>query len=248
VRELALSRLRLQDGLLLHGAALASSARGIIIAGPKEAGKTTLAIHALRAPGARFVANDRVWLDLVGEPMRLRGVPTMIAIRPPTLDYFPEIRERLRAAGYGHALTIGEARAARRPTETRPSVTAAQLCDVLGVEPVAEARLWSIVFPQVSGEPGGIELERLAPAAATRRLAASLFHATDPAQVSEAFPPPEGARVPDAVTLHERCAAVAARVPCYDARLGRDSYGDPRSAEALVRDLALAGAEPKARA
>lgn len=239
VRELMLSRLRLQDGLLLHGAALVSFARGIIIAGPKEAGKTTLAIHALRAPGGRFVANDRVWLDLVGEPMRMRGVPTIVAIRPSTLDYFPAIRERLDAAGYGHTLTIGETRAAmRQPTKKPSTLTAAQLCDALGVQAEAEARLSSIVFPRVSGEAGAIEIEPLTPMAAARRLAASLFHAANPAQVSEVFPPPAGARVPDAVTLYERCATVAARVPCYDVRLGRDAYRDPLSAEALVRELA----------
>jgi hypothetical protein len=245
VRELTLSRLRLQGGLLLHGAALASAARGIIIAGPKEAGKTTLAMHALRAPGARFVSNDRVWLDLLGEPMRMRGVPSIVAIRPSTLDCFPAVRERLRHSGYRHALTIGEARAAKRPPTEKPaSVTAAQLCDALGVRAEAEAPLSSIVFPRVSGGAGGIEIEPLTATAAARRLAASLFHAANPAQVSEAFPPPEGARVPDAFTLHERCATVAARVPCYDARLGRDAYGDPSSAEALVRELAAEATEP----
>jgi hypothetical protein len=237
VREVTLSRLRAQEGLLLHGAALACPGGGVIVAGPKASGKTTLVLHALRAPGARFVANDRVWLDLA-EPMRVRGVPTIVAIRPATLDYFPAIREDLRPVGDRHALTIREARlAARRPAAKPPSITGAQLCDALGVPAEAEARLSSVVFPRVTGEAGAIEIERLPTSLAAQRLAGGLFHAAAPALVSEAFPPPAGARLPDAATLYQRCAAVAARVGCFEARLGRDAYQEPASAEALVHRL-----------
>lgn len=140
--------------------------------------------------------------------------------------------------GDAHSLTVAEARAAaHRPSRKAPSVTAAQLCDALGVEAAAGAGLACVVFPRVTGESGGIAIEPVAPAPAARRLTESLFHAAAPARMSEVFPPPAGVRAPDAAALRELCAALAGRIPCYEARLGRDAYRDPAAAGELVRRL-----------
>ena len=97
VRELSMNRAQRRGGLLLHAAAMAVGDRGIVITGPKGAGKTSLLIHALRARSARYVSNDRVVVPAAESRPSATGVPTIVALRRGTLDLFPSLAARAAA-------------------------------------------------------------------------------------------------------------------------------------------------------
>ena len=58
VRELAMNHSHRTGSLIIHGSAFLVGGRGVIIAGPKRAGKTTLLIHALRQGMADYASNE----------------------------------------------------------------------------------------------------------------------------------------------------------------------------------------------
>jgi hypothetical protein len=255
VRELVMSHARRSGRLLLHGAALAVDGRGLIIAGPKRGGKTTLLLHALQASGARFVANDRVLVEL--GPLRTiaRGLPSIVSIRPATLELFPVLAARLAATRYRHSVTIVEAQdgdAAVPARRSGPSLTPAQLCAAVGVAPLAAAELAAIVFPRPEAGAPDARLVRLAPPRVQALLAGALFGVSPHAE-SALFSPEVGSGDAaanrhaglDPARLETLCAQVIARVPCVECRLGLAAYAGPAMAEQLVQDvLRLAEAEP----
>jgi hypothetical protein len=242
VRELAMAAAVGRGGLLLHGAAFAIGGRGVVLAGPKHAGKSTLLLHALQAAGTAFISNDRVLFHRVGGRATLRGMPTIVKLRPGTLATFPHVACRIRAQPYHHARTLDEA---SRP-DARPHVppdgsavtlTPAQFCVVAEVGSVAEAGAWRLVFPHVRESATGIQLEPLDTVTAARRLRTAWFSAGTPGQVSEAFSGPDGAVSVDEATLHRRAADLTALVPGYDAHLGADAYGAPGAADEFIAQL-----------
>src|SRR5262249_44554738 len=60
VREVTTNHAQCQGDLLLHASAFAIGRQGVIVGGPKRAGKTTLLVHALSADSVEYVSNDRV--------------------------------------------------------------------------------------------------------------------------------------------------------------------------------------------
>jgi hypothetical protein len=63
LRELAMDAAQRRGALLLHAAAFAVDGRAAIIAGAKEAGKTSLLTYLLSAAGADYLTNDRLLLE-----------------------------------------------------------------------------------------------------------------------------------------------------------------------------------------
>jgi Ser/Thr protein kinase RdoA (MazF antagonist) len=234
VRELAMSTSIEGGGLLLHAAAFACGEQGVVLAGPKAAGKTTLLLHALAAGKAHFVSNDRVLVSLDDGGARVRGLPTMVAVQPGTLALFPDLAAR--ATSYRHHLTIAEAAAAGLPSRPgRPaSLTPAQLCDEVGRAARAEAPLRRILFPCLDPGADAIRLEPLDHAAAAQRLTAALFGAEAPGRVSEVFSSGSRRPVVDPLALQGLCGALAARVPCYVCRLPPGRCAEPDVAGALL--------------
>lgn len=243
VREMAMVACHRGDGLLLHGAAFAVGARGVVLAGPKRAGKTTLLLHALQAAGTAFVANDRVLLHREDGRLRLRGMPTVVKLRPSTLATFPAMAARIQARSYRHTRTLAEG----DPPAERPGkpagdgaarLTSAQLCELAGTTPLSGADAWMLVFPRVSDAVSGIRLAPLDAGTAARRLRAAWFTAEFPGQVSEAFSSPDSEAAIDEAALHRRAAELTVGLPCYDALLGADAYGGASAADELIAELA----------
>lgn len=61
VRELLIADLERRTAVPLHAGAVSLGGRGVLICGPRGAGKTTLICHLLEHAGADFVANDRLF-------------------------------------------------------------------------------------------------------------------------------------------------------------------------------------------
>jgi hypothetical protein len=249
VRELALAATRAEEGVLLHAAAVAVEGRGVVLAGPERAGKTTLLLHLLQVPGAAFAANDRVLVHATGGgAAMLRPVPTIVTIRAETLGTFPAIAARIRASGWWHARTLAECDepGARRPALTpdgAATLSPAQLCRVTGTSAIADTRLWRVIFPRVTAGATGIRLQRLSAEEAAGRLRAALFGGPAGARRRTAFGAADRDGAVAEAERHRQTAELARRVPCHEARLGAAAFGGPAAAMALV--TALAG-EPTA--
>ncbi|HJQ85780.1 MAG TPA: hypothetical protein VKA21_16955, partial [Candidatus Binatia bacterium] len=92
VREIATARVLADPTRLqLHAAALEVDGRAILIAGAKGAGKTTLLAYLAGAPRARILGNDRALLARRDGAITVRGVPTIVSVRPETRALLPAL-------------------------------------------------------------------------------------------------------------------------------------------------------------
>ena len=108
VRELAMIHSHMRGGLFIHGAAFSVDGRCVIVAGPKQAGKTTLLMHAMHHRSSKFVANDRVRVVFDERGAVARGMPTIVSIRQDSLEMFPDLCSRLPSCLYNHAFSLSE--------------------------------------------------------------------------------------------------------------------------------------------
>ena len=237
VRELATNHAQRAGGLLLHASAFALGGQGVIVGGPKEVGKTTLLIHALRATSVEYVSNDRILVQPGAAP-RARGVPTIVKLRQGTLDQFPALARRLATTGYYQRLTLEEAAARPAPSAGQrsdaPRLSPAQLCRLLGVRARAECEIAVLVFPKVTGEPGVFTVERLSPAEVAVRLEGAFFGIQPGRWASEVFTPGGEPPPPDRAALAARGRALADHVRGVECRLGLNAYKSAQAAADLV--------------
>ena len=241
VRELATNHAQRAGDLLLHASAFAVDGRGVVIAGPKKAGKTTLLVHALHRGSPEYVSNDRVLITAEAS-VRAIGVPTVVRLRRGTLDLFPALARSLEASGYEHRLTLDEAADHREPRSVSPSgarrVTHAQLCRVLDVRARAECAVAALVFPRITEEPGAFTVRRLAPADVVARLEGALFGVRGGRSTSDVFVLPDDPPAPDRAEIAARCRALADRIPGLECRLGADANERPAGDDLIAALLA----------
>jgi hypothetical protein len=233
LRELA-SQAAIRGGALhLHAAAVAVADQVTLFSGAKEAGKSSLLVHALSHPGTRYVSNDRVFARAGADGATARGMPTIVSLRAGTLEQRPDLREELASGAWNHASTLREARA-RRASRIReqppsaasiPGLSPAQFCCLLGVENLAGGRLARIVFPEIdagcTAEPG-FRLRRLAPGEAAERLVdRGLLAGGRLAGFFGRLPSPEPG------DLRQAARALASSVACFSCALGPAAYQAP---------------------
>jgi len=240
VRELAMAHAGRAEGLLLHAAAFAVGERAVALAGPTAAGKTTLLLRALQSGRACYLANDRVRVS----PSRrtVRGMPSIVTLRPRTRRSFPALGARLAAGGYAYRKSLAEHESRSfGPTEPWPDgrlgLNPAHFAHALGVERIGEATLAAIVFPLIAGAPGERGSRRLPPIDAERRLESCLLGAGPWRKQAEVFVVADARSLPDEAELRIRCRALARSVRCFEWRLDFSAGEDATDVDALL-DLA----------
>jgi hypothetical protein len=237
VRELAMIRALAEGGAFLHAAALAHAGHGLLIAGVKRAGKTTLLLHVLEATGAEYVSNDRVLLP-TGDAAAARGMPTIITVRAESRPFLGPLYDRLAGSGSHYRLTRAESVApARRITPTDEiGVSPAQLCAALGVTMRADCIPRAIVFPVIDPAAGRPVFRALSEKDAAARIPAALLSATLDKKVSDLFRFPDDPPLPGAAQLVRVARAWAARIPCFTCAIGPDAYAHGAlAAECIAR-------------
>ncbi len=248
VREFAMTHAWTPTRLVIHGAALARRADGVIIAGPKGAGKTSLLIHALRTTAAQFVSNDRVVVDLAASQPVMRGMPTVITLRDPTPQLFPELAARLSEHRYRENLALREVKApdvgtARSQQHSPISLSPAQFCEALDVEARGQCGVRALLFPRVTQAGHGIDVRQLSARAAAQQLTKAVFAVNSSQKASEVFVPASHPLEVEAATLEQLCAALATRVPSFECRLGEHAYAEVASVASLLDRLLPPGAD-----
>lgn len=241
VREPAMHAAWRTGSLLLHAAAVASDAGVLAFAGRKRAGKSTLLAACLAAcERLRFVANDRLCLLPDG---RARGLPSIVSLRPGTLELVAALGARLRASHYLHNHSLAEC-AALEPAlaawqDGRFGISQSQLCRLLERQPQAEGRLAGVVFPRLQPAQQGLRLRRLETAEAGQRLAGSLLADAAAGARSALFDVPLAGEFPTQAQLQARAADLGAALPCFELTLGQGSSHDHAGLQRMLRACGL---------
>ena len=274
LRELATQCLPAAGCLQLHAAALEWHGRGLVICGPRRAGKTSLLLHLLRADGSRYLANDRALLHPPADGAAdgrwpgsglgtwVSGMPTVVSIRERSVTLFAALaldgmrdwlarmtlaEVKALTSPLGSPLDAVQGASAREASAGALSLSPAQLLDWLGIDAVSHAPLAGLLFPEVDPAIAGIRLERLSDDEISAQLEASLMPPR--ATVLTRWVDGLAAGVENAVdTPADIFAAVAvhrAGVPGYRCRLGRDAFVDAGSAGQLLAQLAAAYPPPR---
>jgi hypothetical protein len=253
VREIA-SVVALRGGAhLLHAGGIARDGEGILIAGRKEAGKSTLLCYLAPAAGAQLLANDRmlVWRDDGG--LEVCGIPTVVGFRPQTLALFPELVRDLPAVPRPSALTVAELRAAAAEypaidARARIRLSPSQLESRLGVARAARVPLRAMLFPQRGDAAAAVTIARLPADVARACLEDARFGAHSSPQTT-VFERVWGTAPADALGAasaagaegrHALYEAIASSVPCYRVGMTLDAY---RTGAARARVLAVLDVE-----
>lgn len=228
IRELITHNIPIGTAYLLHAAAFSVNDKGILISGAKKAGKTSLLIHAMRHAATKFISNDRVVLSTEEDTAAtIKAMPTVIAIRPQTIDLFPEFP--FSAARHWRArMTLKYAKALSstdNPSSApgKLDLTPAQFCDLLGRTAVSSARLERIIFPRVDPDINGMSIEPLEPVMAAARLAETLLPLKDSCLI-KAMPPDYRRRISPDPALEKRLFSATSICNSYDCHMGLGAF------------------------
>jgi hypothetical protein len=235
VRELAIPRaLAPSETLDLHAAAFVFRGRAILLAGDKNAGKTTLLAHALTSPHTALMANDRTIVD---GGLKARGVPTVVSVRAETERAFPALgRIFPRCAARFHQ---GELTADFRSASTCQlsvlSLSLVQFARQLNSRLEPSAPVGAILFPEISPTVSGWSLEPVDRTEAAARLRGNIYGSalatcTDTIfqRATKALPGSDGQ-----VSLADRMAAV----PMIRCLLGKGAYSE--SSDGWLKNLPI---------
>jgi hypothetical protein len=234
VREIATDHLVDRGWIPFHASAYSDAGRGVLVVGPKRAGKTSLLMHALASPSSRPISNDRAIVGLSADgTLRLEGLPTVVRIRSGTAELLG--LGGVSAAGHWRARqTLAEAERSRStgtPTAASLplSLSPRQFHHLLDRAPVADASLHQILFPRVDPGHVGMTALPLLPQEAAERLQVNrLPSGTSPLLHRNGGP----ARTDGADAAIKRLVAAC---PAWECILGRGAFDEPYLAGSIVR-------------
>lgn len=243
VREIAATRARRLPGWIdLHAAAFAVEGRALILVGPKEAGKTTLLVHALGGLGAGCIANDRVFVEAGADPVSVRGMPTAVRVRPGTLARNPRLRDPDRPGERPLLHHRQEIREPVWPPVAALTLSPAELARRLEVRCVARMPVAAVIGVEIDGSCSGWSLEPIGAEGASAVLRGGLYGG-DGTRAPTIFERSLGAVAP--VTRFASVERLATALPVLRCRLGPDAYevttAGPTLLDALLERVALEG-------
>lgn len=223
VRELALLRASSQTETLdLHAAAFVFRGRAILLAGDKNAGKTTLLAHALTSHRTSLLANDRVIVDR--GRLQAHGVPTVVSVRKETEQMFSSLAHLLpRRAVLLHEGELASADFAGTEADDRFVLSLGQFARQLGSRVQPLAPVGAILFPEISPSLSAWSLERLDPSEAAARFRRSLYGCRLGSRSETIFQKITKA-LPDANVQGSLEDCLTAAVPVMRCRLGKNAY------------------------
>jgi len=244
VRELLASPVLANDPSVvdLHAAAFVLDGGAVLVAGHKQSGKTTVLTHALASGGASLLANDRVMVRGGADGAMATGVPTLVSVRPWTVELYPALRvhadERpaFLSRGETQDAVVSEYGPGERAFAMSPALFARRLC----ARQVRCAPVTAVVFPALSPHTRTWTFDEVPTDEAERLLRACVYGAgaERPRTVFEGPDGPGTRRGADVIAAIER---VVAGPRLVQAVLGPEAYA--ASAHAWFDALGLAPAQ-----
>lgn len=215
IREAMLRTYEDAGAVIFHAAGVDVCGAGVMICGPRGAGKTTMAAALLRSGGAALMANDRV-LALPGG--HLVAVPLPVPAGRGTIEAFPELEQAARRAqaGIGGPATLP----AEFGSAVKHPFTARQFAAAFGAGLAPASVLRLVVIARLADTRDPVRLRYLREASARRVLAESCFTPRDefwarPWLVPRLRGDDELQRQADAAV-----AGIARSVPCVQVSFG----------------------------
>jgi hypothetical protein len=225
VREWAMHHAFRRGRGFLHAAAVVRDGKALLLAGPKRSGKTSLLTAILQArTDVAYLANDRVMVSRLDAGVVCRGMPSIVSVRPGSLEFLPGVEPRLRASACGHTSRSLETTTPVTLADGRYALSPAQFRRVVDARPVAEAGLAAIVFPRVRPEEATLSVRPLSAQEATQRLAEAVFGLAAAGGPSAIFDVAGPGNYPDLESVLAKAARLANDVPCLEVGLGRSAF------------------------
>lgn len=79
----------------IHASFVSGNEKNIILSGPQDCGKSTLAISLVMKRGFKLLADDKCFFRLTNKSVEVFPVPTSIGVKKKTLDEFPELSDKV---------------------------------------------------------------------------------------------------------------------------------------------------------
>jgi len=241
VREVLMGYVHETSGRFLHATGCALDNAGLAMAGPRNAGKTSLLLYLLLNSDLQFIAGDRL---LIKDGMAI-GMPTIVSIRNGTLELNPAFANEINTRGYGLPLTLEECENNRQWCKQymkadKVLLGSQHLSAILDRKHAAHASLRGLVFPRVEPSATAWSLDRLDSSATRQRLSEALFGNIHPGNRSEAFTLVDS-------KIAERCIlsdnefidSLSATIPAYDCVFGVAAFKNRDLAVAIVDTLLI---------
>ncbi len=215
IREVMLRTYEDMGGVIFHAAGVDVGGAGVMICGPRGAGKTTVAAMLLRSTGAGLLSNDRL-IAYPGD--RVVAVPLPVPTGRGTIEAFPELEHVVRRT------TATDAELDRMPANFGSTVkhacTARQFAQAFRAGLVSASALRLVVAPRLVDTREPAQSRRLSEAEACQVVAANCFTPRDEFWVRPWLVPRQR---PDEQLGRQASAAVqriAATVPCVEVSFG----------------------------
>ncbi|WP_406690382.1 hypothetical protein REH65_31440 [Saccharopolyspora sp. ID03-671] len=170
MREAMLRTHEDHGGTVFHAGGADLAGHGVLICGPRSAGKTTLLTQLIRATRAAVLSNDRVIVQPSG---RMVAVPLPVPVARGTLESVPELTQ---AASTSSRPQPAVAQLPRRfGTAKKAAFTAREYASALNTSITAESWLNTILVPRLSDSTEPLRLRTLSEAETEDTLRANCF-------------------------------------------------------------------------
>lgn len=227
IREAMLRTYEDAGGVIFHAAGVETGSAGVMICGPRGAGKTTTTAALMRSADAALLSNDRL---IAHHGDRLVAVPLPVPTARGTIEAFPELKRPVRGA-------IDEtAELDKMPADfgstVKHSFSPLRFARAFGAGLIPASVLRLVVVPHLTDTSEPAHLRHLPEAQAVRIIAENCFTPRDEFWIRTWIVPRHRGddllqRQADAAVRH-----IAATVPCVEV-----SFGVRNPAGELVREL-----------
>lgn len=214
MREAMLRTYEDTGGVVFHAAGVDAGGAGVMVCGPRGAGKTTITAALLRSTGAALLSNDRL---IAHHGDHLVAVPLPVPTGRGTIEAFPELERSARRA-MTEAAELG-----RMPADFGSTVkyafTARQFAQALRADLVSASVLRLVVVPRLTDTREPARVRHLSAAQARQVIAENCFTPRDEFWVRPWLIP----RQREDDLLHRQANAATQRVtavPCVEVSFG----------------------------
>lgn len=153
IREYASNYLVNHNAYVLHAAAFSLSEQGILIAGLKNQGKTSLMLYFTSHGKTKYIANDRAFILFHNSKPYIYGMPTIFSYDTPGLNNFPKSMQVFSDSMFRFNQTIAESKNEKhdkKPNSRVIGMTPTQLCALQGLPSTTGIPLKLILAPTLN--------------------------------------------------------------------------------------------------